>query len=107
MNDNTLAAQHQARAQAILDQMTLDEKLAQIVGFWDKGDGEAVAPLQGEFQEAPRLPVLHAMDLGTLPVRMEHAPWTPLNGPPGCGTNSAASSRKPAWEFRCSSTRNA
>lgn len=47
MNDNTLAAQHQARAQAILDQMTLDEKLAQIVGFWDKGDGEAVAPLQG------------------------------------------------------------
>lgn len=52
MTDNTLAAQHQARAQAILDQMTLDEKLAQIVGFWDKGDGEAVAPLQGEFQEA-------------------------------------------------------
>lgn len=51
MNDNTLAAQHQARAQAILDQMTLDEKLAQIVGFWDKGDGEAVAPLR-EFQEA-------------------------------------------------------
>lgn len=36
----------------LLAQMTLDEKLAQIVGFWDKGDGEAVAPLQGEFAEA-------------------------------------------------------
>ncbi len=29
--------------------MTLEEKLAQLVGFWDQGDGEAVAPLQGEF----------------------------------------------------------
>ncbi|MDM7830337.1 glycoside hydrolase family 3 N-terminal domain-containing protein [Cellulomonas sp. MW9] len=29
--------------------MTLDEKLAQLVGFWEKGDGEVVAPLQGEF----------------------------------------------------------
>lgn len=36
----------------LLAQMTLQEKLAQIVGFWDKGDGEAVAPLQGEFAEA-------------------------------------------------------
>nr|WP_136520818.1 glycoside hydrolase family 3 N-terminal domain-containing protein [Cellulomonas telluris] len=33
--------------------MTLEEKLAQIVGFWEKEDGEAVAPLQGEF-ETPR-----------------------------------------------------
>ncbi|MFI2755206.1 beta-glucosidase [Cellulomonas sp. P22] len=29
--------------------MTLEEKLAQIVGFWEKSEGEAVAPLQGEF----------------------------------------------------------
>jgi beta-glucosidase len=29
--------------------MTLEEKLAQLVGFWEKGDGETVAPLQGEF----------------------------------------------------------
>ena len=28
--------------------MTLEEKLAQLVGFWEKGDGEVVAPLQGE-----------------------------------------------------------
>ncbi|MCM0638459.1 glycoside hydrolase family 3 C-terminal domain-containing protein [Cellulomonas sp. zg-Y766] len=30
--------------------MTLEEKLAQIVGFWEKNEGEAVAPLQGEFE---------------------------------------------------------
>ncbi|WP_087508508.1 glycoside hydrolase family 3 N-terminal domain-containing protein [Cellulomonas iranensis] len=30
--------------------MTLEEKLAQIVGFWEKSEGEAVAPLQGEFE---------------------------------------------------------
>ncbi len=35
----------------LLGRMTLEEKLAQIVGFWEKGDGEAVAPLQGEFAE--------------------------------------------------------
>ncbi|TQL01194.1 beta-glucosidase [Cellulomonas sp. SLBN-39] len=40
------------RARALLAQMTLEEKLAQIVGFWEKEDGEAVAPLQGEFTVA-------------------------------------------------------
>ncbi|WP_375165508.1 glycoside hydrolase family 3 N-terminal domain-containing protein [Cellulomonas sp.] len=40
-------------AEDLLAQMTLEEKLAQIVGFWEKEDGEAVAPLQGEF-ETPR-----------------------------------------------------
>ena len=38
----------------LLARMTLEEKLAQIVGFWDKGDGEAVAPLQGEFARGRR-----------------------------------------------------
>ena len=38
----------------LLGRMTLEEKLAQIVGYWDKGDGEAVAPLQGEFAERGR-----------------------------------------------------
>ena len=37
------------RVTALLGRMTLEEKLAQIVGFWDKGEGEAVAPLQGDF----------------------------------------------------------
>ena len=36
----------------LLGAMVLEEKLAQIVGFWDKGDGEAVAPLQGDFTES-------------------------------------------------------
>lgn len=37
------------RPRLLLERMTLEEKLAQIVGFWEKGDGETVAPLQGEF----------------------------------------------------------
>lgn len=41
------------RVQDLLARMTLEEKLAQIVGFWEKSEGEAVAPLQGEF-DAPR-----------------------------------------------------
>lgn len=52
MTDQTDRSAFAAQAQALLKQMTLEEKLAQIVGFWDKGDGEAVAPLQGEFAEA-------------------------------------------------------
>jgi beta-glucosidase len=36
------------RVQALVDDMTLDEKLAQLVGYWvDQGD-EVVAPLSGE-----------------------------------------------------------
>lgn len=37
------------RVARILERLTLEQKLAQIVGFWEKGDGEVVAPLQGEF----------------------------------------------------------
>jgi beta-glucosidase len=44
-----VAAQPQERILGILAQMSLEEKLAQVVGFWEKEDGEAVAPLQGEF----------------------------------------------------------
>ncbi|WP_307861483.1 glycoside hydrolase family 3 protein [Cellulomonas wangleii] len=39
------------RVRDLLSRMTLEEKLAQIVGFWEKSEGEAVAPLQGEFEE--------------------------------------------------------
>ncbi len=38
------------RVNDLLARMTLEEKLAQIVGFWEKSEGEAVAPLQGEFE---------------------------------------------------------
>ena len=40
------------RVTELVELMTLEEKLAQIVGFWEKDEGEAVAPLQGEFAEA-------------------------------------------------------
>ncbi|SOC53794.1 beta-glucosidase family protein [Ornithinimicrobium cerasi] len=46
--------------------MTLEEKLAQIVGFWDKGDGDAVAPLQGAFVEPKSLHDVAASGLGHL-----------------------------------------
>ncbi|SCG34287.1 glycoside hydrolase family 3 N-terminal domain-containing protein [Micromonospora humi] len=45
----------EARVRELLGRMTLDEKVAQLVGFWEKADGEAVAPLQGEFADAVRL----------------------------------------------------
>ncbi|BCJ56756.1 glycoside hydrolase family 3 C-terminal domain-containing protein [Micromonospora endophytica] len=35
--------------------MTIEEKVAQLVGFWEKEDGEAVAPLQGEFGDVGKL----------------------------------------------------
>ncbi|AEE46850.1 glycoside hydrolase family 3 N-terminal domain-containing protein [Cellulomonas fimi] len=43
------AVEADQRVQDLVERMTLEEKLAQIVGFWEKSDGEAVAPLQGEF----------------------------------------------------------
>ncbi|GGK80098.1 beta-glucosidase [Ornithinimicrobium pekingense] len=46
--------------------MTLEEKLAQIVGFWDKGDGDAVAPLQGAFAEPQGLHDVASQGLGHL-----------------------------------------
>ncbi|QHT58184.1 glycosyl hydrolase [Cellulomonas sp. H30R-01] len=46
--------------------MTLEEKLAQIVGFWEKSDGEAVAPLQGEFTREQTLDDASRHGLGHL-----------------------------------------
>jgi beta-glucosidase len=50
----------------LLERMTLEEKLAQIVGFWEKEDGEAVAPLQGAFAEAAGLEEFAKHGLGHL-----------------------------------------
>ncbi|WP_131104545.1 beta-glucosidase family protein [Ornithinimicrobium sufpigmenti] len=71
MTQTTRAASLQEAAPAtdvagLLASMTLEEKLAQIVGFWDKGDGEAVAPLQGAFVEAQGLYDVAAQGLGHL-----------------------------------------
>ena len=71
------------RVRDLLARMTLAEKLSQIVGFWDKGDGEAVAPLQGEFggatglEEAARHGLGHlTRPYGTRPVDpVERAAW--------------------------------
>jgi beta-glucosidase len=61
---------HQAptavRVTDLVERMTLEEKLAQIVGFWDKGDGEAVAPMQGVFADAADLDEASRHGLGHL-----------------------------------------
>jgi hypothetical protein len=41
-------ARDQARAGEVLAQMTLEEKVAQLVGYWVDQGGEAVAPMQNE-----------------------------------------------------------
>jgi beta-xylosidase len=56
----------EARVLDLLAQMTLEEKLAQIVGFWEKEDGEAVAPLQGEFAGVSSLSEFSRHGLGHL-----------------------------------------
>ena len=54
------------RVDELLSAMTLEEKLAQIVGYWDSGDGESVAPLQGEFAERSGLDAATEHGLGHL-----------------------------------------
>ncbi|MFD6636949.1 glycoside hydrolase family 3 N-terminal domain-containing protein [Micromonospora chalcea] len=55
-----------ARVRELLARMTIEEKVAQIVGFWEKEDGEAVAPLQGEFADTGRLDDFSRHGLGHL-----------------------------------------
>ena len=71
------------RVRALLDQMTLEEKQAQLVGFWvDQGD-EVVAPMAGEmrtstrYEEATRHGLGHLTRVyGTRPVDpAERAAW--------------------------------
>ena len=59
-------AADEARVLDLLGRMTLDEKIAQVVGFWEKEDGEAVAPLQGEFTEVATLESFAKNGLGHL-----------------------------------------
>ena len=78
-----------ARVLELLGRMTLEEKLAQIVGFWEKDDGEAVAPLQGEFGGAVGLEEFPGTGSGTSPGPTAPGRWTPASGRPGCGRSSA------------------
>ena len=55
-----------SRVETLLARMTLEEKLAQIVGYWDKDDGDAVAPMQGAFAAPSGLAEASAHGLGHL-----------------------------------------
>ncbi|RIV41237.1 beta-xylosidase/alpha-l-arabinosidase [Micromonospora radicis] len=56
----------EARVRELLGRMTIEEKIAQLVGFWEKEDGETVAPLQGEFGDVGRLETFSRHGLGHL-----------------------------------------
>ncbi|MEW2327530.1 glycoside hydrolase family 3 N-terminal domain-containing protein [Micromonospora chersina] len=56
----------EARVRELLGRMTIEEKIAQLVGFWEKEDGDAVAPLQGEFGDAVKLEDFARHGLGHL-----------------------------------------
>ncbi len=55
-----------ARVRGLLDSMTLEEKLAQLVGFWVDEGGEVVAPMQGEMAASNRYDVATEHGLGHL-----------------------------------------
>lgn len=55
-----------ARVVKIVESMTLDEKLAQIVGFWEGEEGDSVAPLQGEVSSTGKLDDAMTHGLGHL-----------------------------------------
>ncbi|WP_125777907.1 beta-glucosidase family protein [Antribacter gilvus] len=87
--DVTLPAMPQVseRVRALHAQMTLEEKLAQIVGYWLDQGGDVVAPMQGEMaagrKDSGKLPEITAHGLGhytrvygTRPVEpVERAAW--------------------------------
>lgn len=43
------------RVRALIADMTLDEKIGQIIGFWEGEEGDSVAPLQGELASTGKL----------------------------------------------------
>ncbi len=55
------------RVRALVAEMTLEEKLAQLVGYWEKdADGGDVAPLAGSFDTGPGLEEFSRHGLGHL-----------------------------------------
>ena len=54
------------RVRDLVDSLSLDEKLAQIVGFWEGEEGDSVAPLQGELTGTGKLDDAMAHGLGHL-----------------------------------------
>lgn len=72
------------RVRALLDEMTLEEKLAQIVGLWVAAgsNGEVVAPLQDAMlgEEAPEFEAFAARGLGHLTRVFGTRPVEPATG---------------------------
>ncbi|MDG9675988.1 glycoside hydrolase family 3 N-terminal domain-containing protein [Micromonospora sp. DH14] len=66
------------RLHDLLGRMTIDEKIAQLVGFWEKEDGEAVAPLQGEFGDNSKLEDFTRHGLGHLTRAYGTRPQDPV-----------------------------
>lgn len=71
------------RVRGILGEMTLQEKLAQLVGFWVDQGGEVFAPMSGEFESSTRYDdaIAHGIGhltrvYGTRPIDpIERAEW--------------------------------
>lgn len=65
------------RVDELVARMTLTEKLAQVVGYWDKDDGETVAPMQGSFAATSGLDEASADGLGHLTRVYGTRPYEP------------------------------
>ncbi|WP_413809618.1 glycoside hydrolase family 3 N-terminal domain-containing protein [Streptomyces sp. OE57] len=79
--DTSLSAED--RAAALLSSMTLEEKLAQLVGVWpgsESEEGEDVAPLQHEVSEAVDLDGLLPHGIGQLTRPFGTSPVEPAEG---------------------------
>jgi beta-xylosidase len=71
------------RVADLLGRMTVAEKIGQLFGVWvmtDGGDGDGVAPMQGEFADATPLDELIADGLGQFTRVFGTAPVTPAAG---------------------------
>lgn len=79
MNDNVTA---DSRVEALIREMTLDEKIAQLYGVWvgASGEGAEVAPHQHDMEEPPSLDELLPDGLGQLTRPFGTVPVDPALG---------------------------
>ncbi len=70
------------RVADLVSRMTVEEKAAQLVGYWaaSAGPGEEVAPVPDDFEEPPPLDELIASGLGQLTRVFGTAPVRPADG---------------------------
>mgnify|MGYP006894063853 CR=1 FL=1 len=87
--------------------MTLEEKQAQLVGFWVDQGVEVVAPMSGEKKSSTRYEDASTHGIGHLTRVYGTRPVDPVERPPGCGPSSGDCSSRRDWAFRRSCTRNA